>query len=276
MSRSPDPVGTYSSPPPERRAGTLHLNGSGPTGHPAPPDLDLAARAAEADLPTGAEKTALVRSMFDTIAPRYDLVNRMMTFGLDVRWRRQSARALGLPAGARVLDLACGTGDFLNILSAGGLAPLGMDLSWGMLQANRTGLPLAQADGAALPLMTSSVDGITCGYALRNFTELGTVFDEFGRVVRPGGRISLLEVAEPDHGLLLAGHRIWFRKVVPVIGGLLSDRSAYRYLPRSTAYLPGTAELRSMLAGAGFSSVNRRALSGGLSQLITATRTGRP
>ena len=260
MSGSADPVGPGPSPT---------LNGSAP-------DFDVAARAAEADLPTGPEKTALVRSMFDTIAPRYDLVNRMMTFGLDVHWRKQSARALGLPAGARVLDLACGTGDFLHILSEAGLAPFGIDLSWGMLQANGSGLPLAQADGAALPLTSASVDGITCGYALRNFTELGAVFGEFGRVVRPGGRISLLEVAEPDHGLLLAGHRIWFRRVVPGIGGLLSDRAAYRYLPRATAYLPGTEELRSMLAAAGFSSVNQRPLSGGLSQLITAPRTGRP
>jgi demethylmenaquinone methyltransferase/2-methoxy-6-polyprenyl-1,4-benzoquinol methylase len=242
----------------------------------AAPPSDGAARAKEADLPVGAEKTALVRSMFDTIAPRYDLVNRMMTFGLDIRWRRQAVRALGLPAGARVLDLACGTGDFLRILAAAGLASLGMDLSWGMLQANGTGLPLAQADGAGLPVAAASVDGITCGYALRNFTDLPGVFGELGRVVRPGGRISLLEVAEPDHGLLLAGHRIWFRRAVPVIGGLVSDRAAYRYLPRSTAYLPDIPVLRSMLTDAGFSAVNHRPLSGGLSQLITATRAGRP
>jgi demethylmenaquinone methyltransferase/2-methoxy-6-polyprenyl-1,4-benzoquinol methylase len=115
-----------------------------PSATPAAPtsvDFDLAARAAEADLPTGAAKTAMVRSMFDTIAPRYDLVNRMMTFGLDVRWRRRSARALGLPPGSVVLDLACGTGDFLKILAASGLRPFGMDLSWGMLAANRTGRP---------------------------------------------------------------------------------------------------------------------------------------
>ena len=267
MSNQAGPAGTDSSP---------LSGGPAPMLNGTAPDLDVAARAAEAELPTGPEKTALVRSMFDTIAPRYDLVNRLMTFGLDVRWRKQSARALGLPAGSRVLDLACGTGDFLHILAEAGLAPFGMDLSWGMLQANNTGLPLAQSDGAALPLTSASVDGITCGYALRNFTELAAVFGEFGRVVRPGGRISLLEVAEPDNGLLRVGHRIWFRKAVPVIGGLLSDRAAYRYLPRSTAYLPGTAELRSMLAVAGFSSVNQRPLSGGLSQLITATRTGRP
>jgi demethylmenaquinone methyltransferase/2-methoxy-6-polyprenyl-1,4-benzoquinol methylase len=238
--------------------------------------LETAARAREADLPTGAEKTELVRSMFDAIAPRYDLVNRTMTFGLDVRWRRQSLRALGLPTGSVVLDLACGTGDFLKLLRAGGYRAFGMDLSWGMLVANHTGLPLAQANGAELPVAAASVDGVTCGYALRNFTDLAGVFREFGRIVRPGGRISLLEVSEPDAGLLRLGDRIWFRKVVPVIGGLLSDRDAYQYLPKSTAYLPGTEELRTLLAEAGFSTVNRRALSGGLSQLITATRAGRP
>jgi demethylmenaquinone methyltransferase/2-methoxy-6-polyprenyl-1,4-benzoquinol methylase len=227
-------------------------------------------------LPTGPAKTAMVRSMFDSIAPRYDLVNRMMTFGLDVRWRRLSARALGLPPGSRVLDLACGTGDFLNILAQSGMKPFGVDLSLGMLIAGRSGQPVLQADGSALPVGTGTVDGITCGYALRNFTDLGGVFAELGRVVRPGGRISLLEVAEPESGLLLVGHRIWFRQVVPIIGGLVSDKAAYRYLPRSTAYLPSTKELRAMLVEAGFSVVNRRALSGGLSQLITATRRGHP
>ncbi len=246
----------------------------GPPSPGSAPAYETAARLA-ADLPTGADKTVLVRSMFDAIAPRYDLVNRLMTFGLDVRWRKQSTRALGLPVGSLVVDLACGTGDFLKILRSAGFRPLGLDLSWGMLGANHTGEPLVQADGAWLPLTSGSIDGITCGYALRNFTDLATVFDEFGRVVRPGGRISLLEVSEPDHGLLRIGDRIWFRRVVPLIGGALSDRAAYRYLPESTAYLPSTGQLRSMLMEAGFSAVNRRALSGGLSQLITATRRGR-
>lgn len=261
-------------------SGTAGADANSSPGAGSPPvsrvSLDVAARARERDLPTGEAKTELVRSMFDAIAPRYDLVNRTMTFGLDVRWRKQSLRALALPTGSTVLDLACGTGDFLKLLEAGGYHSFGMDLSWGMLAANRTGAPLAQADGASLPVATGSVDGITCGYALRNFTDLGAVFLEFGRIVRPGGRISLLEVSEPDSGLLRTGHRIWFRRVVPLIGGLLSDRSAYRYLPKSTAYLPSTGELRSILREAGFSSVNRRGLSGGLSQLITATRNGRP
>jgi demethylmenaquinone methyltransferase / 2-methoxy-6-polyprenyl-1,4-benzoquinol methylase len=225
-------------------------------------------------LPTGEAKTEKVRTMFDAIAPRYDLVNRMMTFGLDVRWRRHAARALGLPRGSRVLDLACGTGDFLTILDRAGVRAFGMDLSAGMLAATHATSPLAQADGARLPLADRSVDGVTCGYALRNFTDLGTVLDELGRVVRPGGRISLLEVAEPEGGPLLTGHRIWFNRAVPIIGGLISDADAYRYLPKSTAYLPTPTELRTMLIDSGFSAVNRHPLSGGLSQLITATRRG--
>jgi demethylmenaquinone methyltransferase/2-methoxy-6-polyprenyl-1,4-benzoquinol methylase len=242
-----------------------------PTGAPTPGGLPTAP---PGGLPIGEEKTVVVRAMFDAIAPRYDLVNRLMTFGLDLRWRRQAARALGLPGGSRVLDLACGTGDLLTILRRAGLRPLGMDLSAGMLAANPTGLPLAQADGARLPLAAGSLDGVTRGSALRTFSDLGGVFDELGRVVRPGGRLSLLEVAEPERGPLRAGHRVWFHRAVPLIGALLSDADAYRYLPRSTAYLPAPAELRSMLLRSGFSTVNRRPLAGGLSQLFTATRRG--
>ena len=202
--------------------------------------------------PPGGEKTALVRSMFDTIAPRYDLVNRMMTFGLDVRWRRQSVRALGLPAGSRVLDLACGTGDFLAILTAAGLRPFGMDLSWGMLAANHTGRPLAQADGAALPVAT--------GVGGRDHLRLRP--SQFHRPrrgvrrVRPGGpprgpdqparggRARHAACCVPATG---SGSDRWSRSSA----ACSPTRAAYRYLPESTAYLPATAELRSMLTAPG-------------------------
>ncbi|MDA8342282.1 MAG: ubiquinone/menaquinone biosynthesis methyltransferase [Actinomycetota bacterium] len=224
-------------------------------------------------LPAGDDKTRQVRAMFDAIAPRYDLVNRIMSLGLDLRWRRAAVRSLALPGGATVLDLASGTGDFLRILRQAGLRPFGVDLSWGMLAADQAGSPRVQADAAALPVADGSVGGATCGYALRNFTDLAGALVELGRVVRPGGRIALVEVAEPRSRLLLAGYRLWFRRLVPLIGGLLSDRGAYRYLPRSTAYLPPARELRALLLDAGFSGVNIRPLSGGLSQLITATRS---
>lgn len=223
-------------------------------------------------LPTGQEKVDAVRSMFDAIAPRYDLVNRVMTFRMDVGWRKRTIADLRLPQSSTVLDLACGTGDLCRGLADAGLRPVGMDLSFGMLAAARTDVPLSQADALRLPVPDASVDGVTCGFALRNFVELAPFFEELGRVVRPGGRIALLEVAEPANPVLRWGHGIYFGKVVPRIGGLLSDASAYQYLPRSVAYLPEPAAMLEMLADAGFDQVNRQLLSTGIAQLVTATR----
>lgn len=223
-------------------------------------------------LPEGDEKVAAVRSMFDTIAPRYDLVNRIMTFRMDVRWRRTTIDQLALATGSTVLDLAAGTGDFCRELSSAGLRPLGFDLSYGMLAAARTDAPLAQADALRLPIRDASADGVTCGFALRNLVELDGFFDELARVVRPGGRIALLEVAEPPNPVLRWGHGIYFGRVVPRIGGLLSDPAAYRYLPKSVAYLPEPAVMVRRLAGAGFTQVERRLLTVGIAQLLTATR----
>jgi demethylmenaquinone methyltransferase/2-methoxy-6-polyprenyl-1,4-benzoquinol methylase len=228
-----------------------------------------------AELPSGEAKTERVRSMFDAIAPRYDLVNRVITLGMDQGWRRTTVEAVGLAPHSLLLDLACGTGDLSRMARRHGYRVVGADLSWGMLAASRSG-PAVQCDARRLPLATGSLDGVVCGYALRNFTDLAASLRESARVLRPGGRIAVLEVAEPPKGFLRTGYRIWFEHVVPVIGGVLSDPEAYRYLPRSTAYLPGEAELRRLFVEAGFSTVGRRLLYGGLSQLLTATRTGLP
>ncbi len=222
-------------------------------------------------LPEGDEKRTAVRSMFDTIAPRYDLVNRLMTFRMDVGWRRTTRRALELGPGSTVLDLACGTGDFSVDLANNGHRPIGVDLSFGMLAATRSGAPLVQGDLLDLPLADASVDGAVCGFALRNLVELPPFFDELHRVVRPGGRIALLDVSQPENQLLSWGHGIYFNRVVPFVGGLLSDRSAYAYLPRSVSYLPEPVELLRQARQAGLIELERRQLSGGLSQLITAT-----
>ncbi len=223
-------------------------------------------------LPEGEEKKQAVRDMFDAIAPRYDLVNRIMTFRLDVRWRRTTVRDLALPPGSTVLDLASGTGDLCIDLREAGLTPISMDLSYGMLAADRSGAPRAQADILRLPVPDATVDGVTCGFALRNLTDLQAFFVELARVVRPGGRIALLDVGVPENRLIRFGNDIYFGKIVPRIGALLSDGAAYRYLPRSVAYLPEPAEMLAMLRRAGFTDASHRLLSGGLTQQLLGTR----
>jgi|HubBroStandDraft_2_1064218.scaffolds.fasta_scaffold314652_2 demethylmenaquinone methyltransferase/2-methoxy-6-polyprenyl-1,4-benzoquinol methylase len=244
--------------------------GPGPGGRPASAD------ARPSVLPADAEKTARVRAMFDTIAPRYDLVNRLMTLGLDQRWRRATVDALALPAGARILDLACGTGDLSRAAAKRGHTVVGTDLSAGMLAANQARVPLVESDAGHLSFADGAFDGLVCGYALRNFTDLAATLAEAARVLRPGGRLAALEVDAPTSGVWRLGFDVWFNKVIPVLGGALSDRAAYRYLPASVAYLPPTPVLRQMLLDAGFSAVGIRPLAGGLSQLVVATRVGTP
>lgn len=224
-------------------------------------------------LPEGDEKKQAVRDMFDAIAPRYDLVNRVMTFRLDVRWRRKTVRDLALPDGSTVLDLAAGTGDLCIDLRESGLTPISMDLSYGMLAADRSGAPRTQADILRLPVRDSSVDGVTCGFALRNLLELPAFFEELARVVRPGGRIALLDVGIPKNRVIRFGNNIYFGKVVPKIGALLSDGAAYRYLPKSVAYLPEPDEMIAMLQTAGFDDAGHHLLSGGLTQQLLGTRS---
>jgi demethylmenaquinone methyltransferase/2-methoxy-6-polyprenyl-1,4-benzoquinol methylase len=224
-------------------------------------------------LPQGEAKVRAVRDMFDAIAPRYDLVNRVMTLRMDVGWRRRTVRALGLAPGSRVLDLACGTGDLCRELSTAGMRPVGVDLSFGMLRHARTSAPLVQADALRLPAPDDAVDGVTSGFALRNVADLSEFFAETARILRPGGRVALLEVAEPRNPVLRWGHAVYFGKVVPLIGGWLSDPAAYRYLPKSVAYLPDGDGLVSRLRAAGFESVERSLLSGGIAQLLTGVRS---
>ncbi len=228
---------------------------------------------ARSELPQGAEKVRAVEAMFDAIAPRYDLLNRSLAMGMDVGWRRRTVRALGLDAGSVVLDLACGTGDLCRELASKGYRPVGVDMSAGMLAAARTDAPLVRADCLALPVPAGSVDGVTCGFALRNFVALEPFLAECARVLRPGGRVALLEVSTPANPVLRVGHKLYFGKVVPFVGGLVSDKAAYQYLPQSVAYLPPTAELLAMMAAVGFADAARRPLSTGIAQLLTGTRS---
>jgi demethylmenaquinone methyltransferase/2-methoxy-6-polyprenyl-1,4-benzoquinol methylase len=235
--------------------------------------MDVSRATRSAPLPEGAEKRREVESMFDRIAPRYDLVNRVMTLGLDRRWRRRTIASLALPTGSRILDLGCGTGDLCEELRAAHHWPVGIDLSAGMLGVAHTTASLVRGDALRLPAPDGAVDGIVSGFALRNVVDLGELFTECARVLRPGGRVAMLETDEPHNRLLQAGHRFWFRRVVPVLGGRLGrDRDAYRYLPRSAAYLPPTPQLLTLVGDAGFDDVRHRHLGGGAVQLVTGTR----
>ena len=227
------------------------------------------------ELPTGAAKRRAVREMFDTIAPRYDLVNRIMTLRLDVAWRRRTVREMGLAPGSVVGDLACGTGDLCRELARRGHCPVGLDFSMGMLRAAPAGaagwLPVS-ADVMQLPLRNGALDGATCGFALRNLTAVPPLVAELARALRTGGRVGLLEVDRPSNPVLRWGHGLYLGRVVPLIGSALSDRDAYRYLPESIAHLPPFGDLRRELEASGFVDVRHHRLSAGIAQLITATR----
>jgi demethylmenaquinone methyltransferase/2-methoxy-6-polyprenyl-1,4-benzoquinol methylase len=223
-------------------------------------------------LPQGQEKARAVEDMFDRIAPRYDLLNRVLTFRMDVGWRRTAVHALELVLGSDVLDLACGTGDLCRTIAADGYHPVGVDFSAGMLARAHGAAPLVRADAARLPFADGAFDGLTCGFALRNFVDLAAVLAESARILRPRGRLALVDVSEPTSGPARAVHRLWFRRVVPFVGGVVSDRNAYAYLPASTAYLPAHAELVQLVGAAGFEAVSHRTLGAGAAQLITGTR----
>lgn len=227
-------------------------------------------------LDSGPERAAAVREMFDRIAPRYDALNRLLTLGLDGRWRTHTAVGLALPPGSVVIDVACGTGMLTRSVMAAGHRAIGMDVSAGMLARAGQSLTLARGDGLFLPVGNETADGITCGFALRNVVDLQALMVEMARVLRPEGRVALLEVAEPELAPARAVHRLYFQRVVPAVGGLLSDRAAYRYLPRSTVHLPDAERLAGLLEAAGFTHVERRLLGAGAAQLLTATRRPSP
>ena len=226
-------------------------------------------------VPAPEAKHRFVQAMFDRIAPRYDALNRLLTLGLDQRWRRVALAAVAVGPGDVVVDLACGTGDLCALAAQRGARVVGVDFAREMLRrasARRVGAALVQGDAQALPFASASTSVVTCGFALRNFVSLEAVLGECARVLRPGGRLALLEVDRPRAGLVRAGHSLYFDHVVPRVGALLSDRAAYRYLPESTSYLPPESELLALIERAGFTAARKRSFLLGAAQLLIAER----
>jgi demethylmenaquinone methyltransferase/2-methoxy-6-polyprenyl-1,4-benzoquinol methylase len=214
-----------------------------------------------------------VRTMFDRIAPVYDAMNRLMTGGLDVRWRRLAAAAVVRP-GDRVLDAACGTGDFaLADLRAGAHEVVGVDFAPRMLERARrksSAVKWVEADMLALPFPDESFDAATVGFGVRNLAELEPGLRELRRVLRPGGRLAVLEITSP-RGILRPFFTLWFDRLVPLAGRLLPGGGAYRYLPASVRRFPRAEELAELMQSAGFSDVGFRLLAGSIVALHTGT-----
>jgi demethylmenaquinone methyltransferase / 2-methoxy-6-polyprenyl-1,4-benzoquinol methylase len=211
--------------------------------------------------------------MFDRIAPVYDVMNHAMTVGLDRRWRRRTARAVVAP-GDRVLDACCGTGDLALAAHAEGGRVTGLDFSQRMLERARqktAEIEWVQGDLLALPFDDGSFDACTVGFGLRNVDDLDRALGELHRVLRPGGRLAVLEIVRPK-GPLALFFRLWFDALIPLAGRLLPGGAAYAYLPASVRRFPGPAELDARVEAAGFTPAKRRLLGGGIVALLVAER----
>jgi demethylmenaquinone methyltransferase/2-methoxy-6-polyprenyl-1,4-benzoquinol methylase len=211
--------------------------------------------------------------MFDRIAPVYDLMNRAMTVGLDRRWRRLAARSVVLPGDA-VLDACCGTGDLAIEAARAGGRVTGVDFSERMLERARRKAPeleWLQADVLSLPLEAASFDAATIGFGIRNVADLEAGLRELARVLRPRGRLAVLEITRPT-GLLRPFFRLWFDALVPLAGRLFPGGAAYTYLPASVRRFPGPEDLARALQGSGFGAVRYCLLAGGVVALHVAER----
>jgi demethylmenaquinone methyltransferase/2-methoxy-6-polyprenyl-1,4-benzoquinol methylase len=209
--------------------------------------------------------------MFDRIAPIYDLMNRVMTAGLDQRWRRETVKAVVRP-GDRVLDACCGTGDLaVAALKADAGEVVGLDFSPRMLERARSkqrSVAWIEGDVLALPFSAADFDAATVGFGVRNVVDLPGALAELRRVLRPQGRVGILEITTPT-GVLAPFYRLWFDRVVPLIGKVLKGGAAYTYLPASVRRFPPPAELAALLEQAGFTGVSYRTFAGGIVALHT-------
>jgi demethylmenaquinone methyltransferase/2-methoxy-6-polyprenyl-1,4-benzoquinol methylase len=213
-----------------------------------------------------------VQQMFDRITPVYDVMNRVMTLGLDQRWRRLAARS-AVASGDRVLDACCGTGDLAVACRKAGGTVTGLDFSPRMLDRARlkaSDIEWVEGDALALPFPDASFDAATVGFGVRNLDDLASGLRELRRVLRPGGRLACLEITRP-RGPFRPFFRLWFDAIVPVLGRVLPGGEAYTYLPASVRRFPGAEDLAALLTESGYAEVRWKLLGGGIVALHTAS-----
>ena len=211
--------------------------------------------------------------MFDRIAPFYDAMNRVMTAGLDGGWRRLAASSVVRP-GDRVLDVCCGTGDLALAAKRLGGDVTGVDFSREMVERARAKSPGVEwvcADAVSLPFDDASFDVVTVGFGIRHFADLEEGLRELARALRPDGRLACLEITRPT-GVLRPFFRLWFDRLIPLLGRALPGGVAFTYLPASVRRFPGPGDLASAMARAGFTDVRWRRLAGGIVTLHVARR----
>lgn len=222
---------------------------------------------------TGSLAADDVRGMFDRIAPVYDAMNRVMTAGLDRSWRRLTVEAVVQP-GDRVLDAACGTGDLALAAEREGGIVTGLDFSSRMIERARRKsetVTWVEGDLLALPFEDGSFDAATVGFGVRNAADLDVALDELRRVLRPGGRLAILEITRP-RGIAKPFFWLWFDRIVPLAGKVLPGGMAYTYLPASVRRFPGAEDLAAVLERHGFTQVRFRLLGGTIVALHTGVR----
>ena len=212
--------------------------------------------------------------MFDRIAGVYDLMNSVMTAGMHQRWRERAVELAQVGTGSRALDVATGTGDLAVALRGAGAEVVGCDFSEEMLQRARQKEPGARfewADALSLPYDDDSFDAATVGFGARNFSDLPRGLGEMVRVVKPGGRVVVLEITTPQKPPLSSFFSFWFDRAVPALGRIAGDPDAYSYLPNSVKRFPGPRELAEVLAGAGLEDIRWVLTAGGIIAIHAGT-----
>lgn len=233
-------------------------------------------------LHSGEEKKEQVQTMFDGIAKRYDFLNHLLSFGIDNYWRRQSVKALDLKDGQLLLDVACGTGDQgFAALKTANIQVIGLDFSANMLKFARKKIDarrlsdrfeVVQGDAEKLPFEDDHFNALSISYGIRNVGTISAALHEFYRVLKPGGKLSILEFAEPEGWFFGRLYRFYFDHILPKLAGLMSSRSAYSYLPESVRHFPDRTDFKTLLSSEGFLSVRHRDLTFGVTTIYSAEK----